>query len=107
VPVARTGFEGGKTFHLAVKRKNSAPAGNRTAGVTLLGGIPALRPQINISCFSDVRFVYLASEINHYRFKELSLIDSSYPDVAIASPDSHVETVVGKIVSRIAEGKFI
>jgi hypothetical protein len=53
-----------------------------------------------------VRFVYLASEINHYRFKELSMIDPSYPDIATASLDSKVETVVAKIVSSISTGKF-
>jgi hypothetical protein len=54
-----------------------------------------------------VRFVYLTSEINHYRFKELSMLDPSYPDIATASPDSKVETVVAKIVSSISTGKFI
>ncbi|PNF34286.1 hypothetical protein B7P43_G16547 [Cryptotermes secundus] len=49
----------------------------------------------------DVRFVFLASNINHLRFKELSTIDPSYPDVTIALPDSKVETVVTKIIEII------
>jgi hypothetical protein len=57
--------------------------------------------------FSDVRFVYLTSEINHYRFKELLAIDPSYPDIATASPDSKAETVVDKIISSISTGKLI
>lgn len=50
----------------------------------------------------DVRFVYLASEINQNRFKALSTIDPSYPDVTIASPDNNIQTVVAKILSSIS-----
>lgn len=50
----------------------------------------------------DVRFVFMASDTNQYRFKELSTIDPSYPDVTIALPDSKVEKVVTKIIASIS-----
>lgn len=50
----------------------------------------------------DVRFVYVASETNQHRFKEMSIIDPSYPDVIIASPDNNIRTVVAKVVSSIS-----
>ena len=54
-----------------------------------------------------MRFVYLASEINQNRFKTLSTIDPSYPDVTIVSPDNNIQTVVPKILSSISSGKLI
>jgi hypothetical protein len=59
------------------------------------------------SWFSDVRFVFLASEVNQNRFKELSTIDPSFPDVTIASPDSNIHTVVAKVLSSISSSKLI
>jgi len=50
----------------------------------------------------DVRFVYLASEVNQQRFQDLSTIDPFYPDVTIASPDSNIHTVVTKVLSIIS-----
>jgi len=50
----------------------------------------------------DVRFVYLASELNQHRFNELSTIDPNFPDVTIASPDNNVHTVVAKVLSSIS-----
>jgi hypothetical protein len=57
------------------------------------------------SYFPDVRFVFLASDINQRRFKELSTVDPSYPDITIALPDSKVETVVTKIIASISTSK--
>jgi hypothetical protein len=49
----------------------------------------------------------LASETNQQRFKELSMMDPSYPDVTIALPDDNIRTVVAKIISSISSGKLI
>jgi len=50
----------------------------------------------------DVRFVYLASELNQHRFNELSTVDPTFPDVTIASPDNNVHTVVAEVLSSIS-----
>jgi hypothetical protein len=49
----------------------------------------------------------VASETNQHRFKEMSIIDPSYPDVIIASPDNNIRTVVAKVVSSISSGNFV
>ena len=49
----------------------------------------------------------MASETNQRRFKEMSIIDPSYPDVIIASPDNNIQTVVAKVVSSISSGNFV
>jgi hypothetical protein len=59
------------------------------------------------SHFPDVRFVFVTSHINQHRFKELSTIDPSYPDVTMALPDSNVETVVTKIIGSITTGEHV
>jgi hypothetical protein len=45
--------------------------------------------------------------MNQHRFKELSTIDPSYPDVTIALPDSKVEAVVTKIIEIISTSKYV
>lgn len=50
----------------------------------------------------DVRFVYLASELNQHRFSELSTVDPAFPDVTIASPDNNIHTVVAEVLSSIS-----
>jgi hypothetical protein len=59
------------------------------------------------SYFPDVRFVFLTSDLNQYRFKELATVDPSYPDVTIALPDSKVEAVVTKIIESISTSKCV
>ncbi|KAJ9587895.1 hypothetical protein L9F63_018676, partial [Diploptera punctata] len=51
----------------------------------------------------DVRFVYLASEINQNRYKALSTTDQTYTDDVIVSPNNDVETVVPSIVNAISK----
>ncbi|PSN55359.1 hypothetical protein C0J52_01817, partial [Blattella germanica] len=47
---------------------------------------------------TNVRFVYLASEINQNRFKELSTVDSQFPDSVVTSTDKNIEAMVYNIV---------
>ncbi|XP_069678590.1 uncharacterized protein [Periplaneta americana] len=49
----------------------------------------------------DVRFVYLTSDINYDRFKQLSVIDDQYVDMATAASDSSPESVVTKVVNSV------
>ena len=54
-----------------------------------------------------MRFVYLASDVSQHRFKELSTIDPSFPDVTIASPNANIHTVVAEVLSSISSSKLI
>jgi hypothetical protein len=100
-----------QSYALASLNLNSSisdPAQNRTVAFqSNFESYGELKLKKNYFWFSDVRFVYLASEINQHRFRELSAIDPTYPDEVIASPDSNVHTVVAKVISSISSSKFI
>jgi nitrogen regulatory protein PII len=50
--------------------------------------------------------VFVTSDFNQYRFRELATTDPSFPDVTIALSDSNVEEVVTRIIKSITTSEY-